>query len=205
MSYLDAVADPTRLRIARHLAEHGPAPLTEIAEAAEVHPNTARAHLAFLADAGVVSIEREHRPRGRPRTRYSIAPEWTPGGEGFRGLAELLCAAVLRSGAGKRELRGLGVEWGRYLLGRPGERDARKKLPRALEALGFQARVVRGELHLSGCPCPLVSPEHPELVCGLADAVVEGVLSASDSPLKLASARHDPERRSCYASLRRAA
>jgi predicted ArsR family transcriptional regulator len=205
MSYLDAVADPIRLRIARHLAEHGPAPLTELAEAAKVHSNTARAHLAALADAGVVSIESEHRPRGRPRIRYSLAPDWTPGGEGFRGLAELLCAAVLQSGAGERELRALGVEWGRYLLGRPGERDAKRELPRALEALGFQARVRGSELHLSGCPCPLVSPQHPELVCGLADAVVEGVLSGSGSRLMLAGVRHDPEQRSCHATMRRAA
>jgi predicted ArsR family transcriptional regulator len=205
MSYLDAVADPVRLRIARCLAERGPAPLPELAEAAGVHPNTARAHLESLTDAGVVSIESEHRPRGRPRTRYALAPGWTPAEGGFRGLAEILCAALLRSGVSERELHELGVEWGRYLLGRPGARDVERELPRALESLGFQARTKGGELHLSGCPCPVVSPEHPELVCGLADAVAEGILAGSGSKLKLARVRHDPERRSCTASLRRAA
>jgi DNA-binding transcriptional ArsR family regulator len=205
MSYLDAVADPVRLRIARCLAERGPATLPQLADAAGVHPNTARAHLAALREAGVVSIESEPIPRGRPRARYALAPGWTPAEGGFRGLAEVLCAALLRSGASERELHELGVEWGRYLLGRPGPRGVEQELPRALESLGFQARASGRELHLSGCPCPLVSPEHPELVCGLADAVVEGILAGSGSKLKLARARHDPERRSCRVSLRRAA
>src|SRR5436190_3625870 len=205
MSYLDAVADPVRLRIARRLAERGPASLPELAESANVHPNTARAHLEALRAAGIVSIESEHRPRGRPRTRYALTPGWTPADGGFRGLAEVLSAALVRSGVSERELHDLGVEWGRYLLGRPGKKDVERELPRALESLGFQARAQGGELHLSGCPCPVVSPEHPELVCGLADAVAEGVLAGSGSKLKLGRVRHDPERRSCSASPRRAA
>src|SRR5436190_18967828 len=126
MSYLDAVADPVRLRIARRLAERGPASLPELAESADVHPNTARAHLEALRAAGVVSIESEHRPRGRPRTRYALTPGWTPADGGFRGLAEVLSAALVRSGVSERELHDLGVEWGRYLLGRPGEKDVER-------------------------------------------------------------------------------
>jgi predicted ArsR family transcriptional regulator len=205
MSYLDAVADPTRLRIARSLAERGPLSVPELAEATDVHPNTVRAHLAELAEAGIVATDRERGARGRPRTRYALASDWTPTGDGFRGLAELLCAALIQGGADRRKLHALGAEWGRYLLGRPGERDVRRELPRALEALGFQARVTGNRLHLSGCPCPLVSPERPELVCGLADAVIEGVLSGASSKLKLAGAQHDPGRRSCHATLLRAA
>ncbi len=116
-----------------------------------------------------------------------------------------MSAAVVRSGVTERELRELGAEWGRYLLGRPEARDPRKELPRVLETLGFQATVNRGELRLSGCPCPIVAPDHPELVCGLADAVVEGVLAGTGSGLSLARVRHDPERRACRGSLRSAA
>jgi predicted ArsR family transcriptional regulator len=205
MSYLDAVADPIRLRIARCLAERGPLSVPELAGATAVHANTVRAHLAELTDAGIVATDSERRGRGRPRIRYALTSDWTPTDEGFRGLAELLCAALIRGGADRQKLHALGAEWGRYLLGRPGDADFRHELPRALEALGFQARVARNRLHLSGCPCPLVSPEKPELVCGLADSVIEGVLSGTDSGLKLADAQHHPARRSCHATLRRAA
>jgi predicted ArsR family transcriptional regulator len=205
-SYLEAVADPVRLRLARHLAEHGSGSLAELAKAADVHPNTARIHLAALQQAGVVSSHSERLPgRGRPRTTYRLVRGWTPGGSGFRGLAELMSAAVLRSGVSERELRELGAEWGRYLLGRPEARDPKTELPRILEELGFQATVTRGELRLSGCPCPIVAPDHPELVCGLADAVVEGVLAGTGSRLRLAGIRHDPEGRVCRGSLRKAA
>ena len=48
MGVLDAVADPVRLRIVRHLAGEGSATLSELADATGVHLNTARAHVAAL-------------------------------------------------------------------------------------------------------------------------------------------------------------
>jgi hypothetical protein len=36
--------------------------------------------------------------RGRPVVRYRLAPDWSPPTADFRGLAELLAAAVLRAG-----------------------------------------------------------------------------------------------------------
>lgn len=205
-SYLEAVADPVRLQLARYLAEHGSGSLAELAGAAGVHPNTARVHLATLEDAGLVSSHGERLPgRGRPRTSYRLVPGWTVAENGFRGLAELMSAAVLRSGVTEGELRELGAEWGRYLLGRPQAKDPRHELPRVLETLGFQATVKRNELRLSGCPCPVIAPDHPELVCGLADAVVEGVLAGTGSQLKLVRVHHDPARRVCGGSLRKAA
>ena len=133
---------------------------------------------------------------------YRLTPGWTPAENGFRGLAELM-SAVVRSG----------VTGASCATGRSGALPARpsrgagppQELPRVLEALGFQATVNRGELRLSGCPCPIVAPDHPELVCGLADAVVEGVLAGTGSGLSLVRVRHDPERRACRGSLRSAA
>jgi len=52
MGVLDAVADPVRLRVVRHLARHDTATLPELAEAAGVHVNTIRGHVASLAVQG---------------------------------------------------------------------------------------------------------------------------------------------------------
>jgi predicted ArsR family transcriptional regulator len=203
-SHLSAVADPTRLRITRHLAEEGEATLSELAEAAGVHANTARAHLAELERSGLVV---RHAPagggRGRPRLRYRLAEGWSVSTGELRGLAELLAAALQRVAPDREALRAIGADWGRYLAGRPGQRDAADSVPSALERLGFHATMTNGELRLSGCPCPIVAPQRPELVCQLADAVVEGVLAASGDDLRLAAAHHDTGRRRCRATIER--
>ena len=54
MGVLDAVADPVRLRIVRHLADGGSATLAELADVAGVHPNTIRSHVAALEAADVL-------------------------------------------------------------------------------------------------------------------------------------------------------
>jgi len=199
---LETIADPVRLAIVRHLADHPGASLDELAGAADVHVNTARPHLGALEEAG--AIRRETAPpsgRGRPRVGYRLAGDWTPPTDDFRGLAELLAAAVLRADPKRRELCALGREWGRYLQGRPGGHDAASDLPFALEQLGFEAGVEGEAVRLSSCPCPLVMPDRPELVCELADAVAEGVLAGSGSDLAIGERLHDPERRRCSLAL----
>jgi predicted ArsR family transcriptional regulator len=191
-----------RLRIVRHLADQPGASLPELADAAGVHVNTARPHAAALEAAAV--IEREAAPpsgRGRPRLGYRLRPGWSPPTADFRGLAELLAAAVLRTGPDAEELRALGQEWGRFLQGRPGGHDLHADLPHALAQLGFDARVDGRTLELRSCPCPLVLPDRPELVCGLAASVVEGVLEGSGSDMRVAGGSHDAERRRCSLEL----
>jgi hypothetical protein len=56
-------------------------------------------------------------------------------------------------------------------------------------------------LLLTGCPCPLISPERPALVCKLVDAVVDGILDGSGSSLHAVRHEHDPVGRSCSAVL----
>ena len=54
---------------------------------------------------------------------------------------------------------------------------------------------------LSSCPCRLVSPDRPELICNLAVAVVDGILAGSGSPLRVTARAHDPQQRRCAAAL----
>ena len=58
-SALEAVADPVRLRIVRHLAARGTASVAELSRVIGIHPNTARTHLAALEDADVVLLATE--------------------------------------------------------------------------------------------------------------------------------------------------
>ena len=201
---LEAIADPVRLRLIRRLAERGPAGLKDLAAAAEVHPNTARPHLLALEEAGVLVRERDAPAgRGHPASVFRLVEGYTPPSQDFRGLAELLAAALARSDPRPRDLRALGMEWGRFLLGRPGAVDLAQALPLALERIGFQARLARGELRLSACPCPAILPGRPETLCRLAVAVVEGILAGAGSDLIVAEGAHDPARRSCILKLRK--
>jgi predicted ArsR family transcriptional regulator len=206
MNRLEAVSDPVRLRIVRHLEKVGEAPLQELADAAGVHLNTVRAHIAELeADGALVRASMPPAGRGRPQIRYRLAPGWTLPSSDFRGLAEVLAAALARGGADAGQVRAVGEEWGRYLLGRPGHHDVERELPLALERLGFDARIEGGTLRLAGCPCPVVLPDRPELICELAIAVVDGVLAGAGSPLRAGRRAHDPKHRSCSARLVRGA
>lgn len=183
-------------------AAESAATLPELAEAANVHLNTARAHVAALEDAG--ALQAEHAPasgRGRPPLRYRLADDFTFPSSDFLGLAELLAAAVARSEQTPEELHRLGEDWGRYLAGRPGTQELERVLPAALGRLGFDAQLDGEELALSTCPCRLVLPDSPQLLCNLAIAVTEGVLAGCGSSLRVTDRTHDPERRRCTAVL----
>jgi predicted ArsR family transcriptional regulator len=193
MTGLDALAHPVRLRIVRHLSDHGPASLGELAKAADVHENTARTHIAALQDGGVISAERRPLDRpGRPGVNYRLVDAHlivpTP-------LAQLLAAALDRAGPDPEQLRATGRDWGRYLAGPPGSHDVEEKLPEVLEHVGYRCTVRGNAVELSGCPCKSVLPGRPRLICALAEGVVDGALAATSSQRHVASAEHDPDAR----------
>jgi hypothetical protein len=132
---------------------------------------------------------------------YRLVPGWTPPTTDFLGLAELLAATLLRTSPTAADLRAVGLEWGRWLLGRPGAHDVAEELPLALERLGFHGRVSGDVLELTACPCSLVLPGRPELMCELVVAVVEGVLEGSGSRLKVGRRVHRPDVRRCSIGL----
>jgi predicted ArsR family transcriptional regulator len=198
MRVLDAVADPVRLRIVRHLAETGSATLSELADAAGVHLNTVRAHVAALEQADVLVGEQQAASGpGRPASVYRLVDGWGLSSTDFLEMAALLAAALVRNRPDRATLHETGADWGRWLVGRPGHRDVAEQLPRALERLGFQATVEGDVIRVSGCPCAVVSPDHPEVVCGLATGLVEGVLAASGSTLRVGEHDAHPEDRRC--------
>jgi predicted ArsR family transcriptional regulator len=198
MGVLDAVADPVRLRIVRHLARHETATLGELADVAGVHVNTIRGHVASLEQAEVlVSTQKPASGPGRPASEYRLAEGWALSSTDFLELAGLLAAALVRNRPDPASLRATGADWGRYLAGRPGRRDVAAALPGALERLGFHATVDGDVVQISGCPCAVVSPDHPEVVCALATGLVDGFLAASGSDLVVSDHDNHPDQRRC--------
>ena len=203
MSALDAIADPVRLGLVRHLARTDAATLPELAKSAGVHLNTVRPHVEALVEAGALVREPQAPSgRGRPRIGYRLADDWSPPTTDYLGLAGLLAAALARDGRDRVRLREIGFEWGREAQ-RRARTDGARDLPRVLERLGFAARVSEERLDLSSCPCPLVAPDEPGLVCDLAAAVADGALSAGDTGLAVGDREHDPDRRACRLRLAR--
>jgi predicted ArsR family transcriptional regulator len=201
-SRLEALADPVRLRIIRFLETHGATSLHDLADGAGVHLNTVRSHISALEAEGVVVRESGSSGlRGRPPLCYRLTDDWVLPTSDFRGLAELLAAALVRSGAGKRELRAMGREWGRFLLGRPGDHNVEDELPLALEQLGFDAHLDGDRLELSACPCSQVLPGRPDLICELATAVTDGLLAGAGSQVRVKERHHDPAARHCLVHL----
>ena len=201
---LEALADPVRLAIVRRLSGSKVSQsLTELSHAAHVHPNTARGHLSALVAARVV--EREHvlsEGRGRPSVRYRLVRNWAlPGGD-LRELAALLAAIVLRDAQSDEERREVARGWGRHLAGAPGRRQYAGVLRRVLERLGVDAALSGQTLRLTACPCPLVAPDHPTLVCNLVTAAADGVLETCGAGVRIGECEHDPAQRSCRAELR---
>jgi DNA-binding transcriptional ArsR family regulator len=66
----DALSDPTRRAVVRRLAEGGPATATELARDLPVSRQAVAKHLATLAEAGLVTSDRQGR-----ETRFSFTPE----------------------------------------------------------------------------------------------------------------------------------
>ena len=65
----EALADPTRREVVRRLAEQGPATATELAGDLPVTRQAVAKHLATLAEAGLVTSDRQGR-----ETRFSFTP-----------------------------------------------------------------------------------------------------------------------------------
>jgi predicted ArsR family transcriptional regulator len=196
----EALADPTRLGIARYLAAHGPASIGDLTRVVGAHPNTVRAHTAALERAGLVQREGSAaRGRGRPVVLFRLHDEMPPPDADRHALAALLASAADRSRKRRAvaRLRSIGMAWGRARAG--GDRE----LIDGLGRLGFRTRVQGERVELWACPCPLVAQAHPALVCELAHGAAEGILAGSGRHVR--SAEHDPARRRCVLHVGRSA
>lgn len=194
------LSDPTRLLIVVSLAE-GPSTVQRLAEGAGVHPNTVRAHLDRLGEAGFVVSEREGPAgRGRPRILYRLSPDADAGdlaGRDYRMLAEVLIG-IVRSQAGhdvKRVAVRSGEAWGRHLSSADAPRPGREPAPpevaayvvRLMDRLKFAPAVRKGKagwtVLLHNCPYRELARENEDLICSFHLGLVRGVLKVLGAPM----------------------
>ncbi len=164
----------------------------EIAESADIKPSLAAYHLDRLVRSGLVTVSRERRTgrtgpgAGRPANVYarserevnvSLPPRDYP------LLAGLLAEAVAgdcdgSTGAALRQAaRRAGRAAAAGLESSPG--TALQRLVTLLEARGYEPVAdPDGTIRLTNCPFHLAAREQPEVVCGLNEELLGGMIEA---------------------------
>jgi len=185
-----ALEQPTRARLFRLLCSIGETASTdELASRMGRHPNGIRLHLQRLQEAGLVTLDRQVRGRGRPRDVWSVDPSAKPDRPNPTAYADLSIWLAGVIGDGPVGLEGIesrgraiGAEIARTDTG---ESEPRTRFREALGAMGFQPEPVDdGEGHvtycLGNCPYRDVARESLKVVCGLHRGITEGFLAEVD-------------------------
>jgi predicted ArsR family transcriptional regulator len=201
------LAQPTRARLFAHLAELGcPVGTDELASRLGLHPSGVRVHLERLHGAGLIARERVPQSVGRPRDRWSIAPDAPPGGQppgAYRQLARWLARSIPAGPARLRELERAGRELAGELSPPQGPGSAAERMGRAFTALGFApqrqpARNGTVVFRLGNCPYREAVHENQPVVCALHQGLTRGLLDRLDPPARLARfLPEDPDRAGC--------
>ncbi len=174
-----------------------PLSVAEVANALNLHVNTARFHLDGLVDEGLAERTSEPRDtRGRPRILYTSegAP---PGPRSYELLAEMLTGLVSTLEDGGSATVELGKMWGRHLIERPAPservdaKEARVRLESLLERVGFKPEAGPSgegvEVRLRHCPFREVAQKHTDVVCAIHLGLMQGALDELGAPIAATS------------------
>lgn len=201
------LAGVSRVRVLELLRAHGAAlPAPHVAEAVGLHPNTVRLHLDQLADAGLVTRQREpRRGPGRPRLLFAAVPaaapppapdRTAPHEDGYRVLAGVLAGHLERESGSRAaaEAAEAGRAWART-LDAPARRpapatpaEARERVVQVLDDLGFAPATTDpdGPIELHRCPFAQVAEAHSQVVCGVHLGLMQGLLDDVAAPVRAA-------------------
>jgi predicted ArsR family transcriptional regulator len=174
-----------------------PLSVAEVADAVDLHVNTARFHLDGLVDDGLADRRTETRETpGRPRILYTSEGP-APGPRSYEFLAEMLTGFVSSLDEAGPATVELGNAWGRHLVERaaPSERvgpqEAVARLSRLLDAVGFQSEVRATEksieVRLRHCPFREVAQKHTDIVCAIHLGLMQGALDELGAPMAATS------------------
>jgi len=215
-----ALADPSRVRIVRHLAT-SPAPvgIGELTDLLGFNHNAVRQHVAVLVESGVLTEADEVRStRGRPRKLYELRHDALDPFVGVTGSYERLAALLLEVVTTGDAPYDVGVRAGRAAAEWMGAGDvgeeptetgtAAQSLRRELSLQGFEpggATGDAGDVVLHRCPFADVASKDQAVVCDLHHGLIDGQLAAmsegSESPLSSKLAIRDPHRAGCRVSI----
>lgn len=189
-----------------------PLSVAEVAEAMDLHVNTARFHLDGLVDEALAERATEPRQtRGRPRILYtSTGP--SPGPRSYELLAEMLTGLVSSLDAAGPTSVEVGKAWGRHLVERaaPSEKldaeEAVVRLNRLLDKVGFQSDTRStddgAEVRLGHCPFREVARKHTDVVCAIHLGLMQGALDELRAPVEATSLEPFVTPQLCRAHLR---
>jgi len=169
----------------------------EIARSYDLHPNVARMHLSKLAEIGLLAVETAKTGRGG-RPGYVYTPSGnvvslTVSERDFQLLADLMVRSLSLLGEGGRTAiaeigRSFGVRLGREAVESLGHEPAGlaeslQVCASALRRLGVAIHVSQSgdgvaRLALKSCGFREVATAHPDYVCHLCKALVQGVTEA---------------------------
>lgn len=199
LASLAALGDPVRRRLYRFVScqDHAVG-RDEAARGVDISRSTAAFHLDRLVDDGLLEAEfrrltgRQGPGAGRPaklyrRTRRDIALSLPA--RRYDLAAGLLAAAVTESTATGAPvdltLRRLAQERGAEIAGtvapHPAPRSAAalaKAVAGALAIEGYEPRLGPGDIVLGNCPFSALAADHPELLCGMNLALLDGFAAA---------------------------
>jgi predicted ArsR family transcriptional regulator len=177
----------------------------EVAELAEVHPNSARLHLARLSEAGLVERSTAASGQGRPHYEWWISPGARIGGErpvAYRELATWLSRSISTFDGELKGIEAAGREIGRSLAPAEGRGEPAEALQSALSAMGFQPRRrndgSRTTFTLCNCPYRDVARANPAVVCTFHRGIACGLVGQVDPESELTGfVIKDPDRAGC--------
>ena len=184
-----ALGSPSRVRLLELLrAAGGPLDARELGERTALHPNTVRAHLTRLEEAGLVrSVAEQSGRRGRPRIVFSATPP-AEQDDGYRVVADALADALLRRHQGSEPV---------------------DQVVGLLDELGFAPELERRAdgawILMRRCPLVHEGGADAEAVCPAHLGLIEDVLDELDAGEEVAALEPFAEPSLCVLALRRKA
>lgn len=207
-----SLGDARRRRLYDYVvAQRRPVGRDEAARAVGIGRPLSAYHLDKLVEAGLLDVVFARPPgrsgpgAGRPAKQYVRAERALAAqvpARDYAFVAQLLVETVDRAGptlveAGRELAREQGRSVGASLA-------SAADLEQGLAARGYEPhRDPDGALRLGNCPFHGVAATHPELVCGLNQAFIEGVLEGAGSADQIAELDPGPGR--CCITIRRRA
>jgi predicted ArsR family transcriptional regulator len=206
LARLAALQEPLRRRLFEYVrGSSGPVSREDAAEAAGIGRSLAAYHLDKLAEQGLLTAS-YRRPEGRtgpgagrPAKVYVAQGEVSVSvpPRDYELAADLLAEAAETSGEARAALDAVAARAGRRL----GEEAEQGELQSALTRRGYEPfEDEPGVIRLRNCPFHRLAQEHRDVVCGMNQAYLEGLLEGLGRTDVRASLEPEPGR--CCVAIR---